>query len=134
MNSNIDNKNLAVHLLRISFGVNFLFHGIVRLPNLEKFATGMQSTFQNTPIPESAVTIMAYVIPFVELSIGLLLLLNKRTKETLIAAFVLMNVLVVGSCIAQKWDLVGLQTTYIGFLFLLLYFTNDNKMVTKNEM
>lgn len=132
MSSNINNRDLAVKLLRISFGINFLFHGIVRMPNLEKFAAGMQSTFQNTPLPESAVTIMAYIIPFVELSIGLLLLLNKRTKETLIGAFVLMNFLVVGSCIAQKWDLVGLQTTYIGFLFLLLYFTNDSKLGTKS--
>lgn len=28
MNINLDNKSLAVHLLQISFGINFLFHGL----------------------------------------------------------------------------------------------------------
>ena len=87
----------------------------------------MQNTFQGSLLPEIIVTPVAYVIPFTELIIGIFLLLNKFARETLIAAFVLMNLLVVGSSFAQKWDLVGLQSTYIGFLFLLLYFTNDRQ-------
>ncbi|MEP5547914.1 MAG: DoxX family protein, partial [Maribacter dokdonensis] len=65
MISKLDNKTLAVHLLRISFGINFLFHGIVRLPNLEGFVTGMQNTFQNTLLPSFLVTPLAYSIPFI---------------------------------------------------------------------
>ena len=120
-------ETLAVHLLRISFGVNYFFHGVVRLPNLNKFVTGMQNTFEATLIPEIFVTPIAYVIPIAEIIIGLLLILNKFTRETLIATFILMNILVIGCSFAQKWDTVGLQTTYIGFLFLLLYFTNDKQ-------
>jgi len=123
----LDNKALAIILFRISFGINFLFHGIVRIPNLEKFVTGIQNTFQDTLLPEIMVTPLAYCIPFIELIIGILLLLNKFTRETLLSTFLLMNILVIGSSIAQKWDLVGLQSTYIGFLFLLLYFTNDHQ-------
>ncbi|MCG1037667.1 DoxX family protein [Polaribacter sargassicola] len=125
MISNLDNKTLSVHLLRISFGINFLFHGIVRLPNLEGFVNGMQNTFQDTLLPTFLVTPLAYMIPFIELTIGILLLINKFTRQALIASFGLMNVLVIGSSFAQKWDLVGLQATYIGFLFLLLYFMKD---------
>ena len=125
MFKHLDNKTLAIHLLRISFGINYFFHGVVRLPNLDKFVAGMQKTFQDTLLPDFLVTPLAYVIPFAEIIIGLLLLLNKFTRETLIATFVLMNILVMGCCFAQKWDVVGLQTTYIGFLFLLLYFMND---------
>lgn len=128
----LDNKSLAVILFRISFGINFLFHGIVRMPDLEKFVTGMQNTFQDTLLPEFMVTPLAYGIPFAELIIGIFLLLNKFTRETLIATFVLMNILVIGSSFAQKWDLVGLQSTYIGFLFLLLYFTNDYQNSIQN--
>ncbi|MEP3372898.1 DoxX family membrane protein [Winogradskyella eckloniae] len=131
MISKLDNKTLAVHLLRISFGINFLFHGIVRLPNLEGFVTGMQNTFQNTLLPSFLVTPLAYSIPFIELTIGILLLINKYTKHTLIGAFGLMNVLVIGSSFAQKWDLVGLQATYIGFLFLLFYFTEEKTVKTR---
>ncbi len=123
----MNNKTLAINLLRISFGINFFFHGIVRLPHLEKFVSGMQSTFQDTFLPTILVTPMAYAIPFAEIIIGLLLLINKFTREALLASFILMNILVIGSCITQKWDLVGLQATYIGFLFLLLYFTKDNQ-------
>ncbi|WP_179333072.1 MauE/DoxX family redox-associated membrane protein [Winogradskyella costae] len=127
----LDNKTLAIHLLRISFGINYFFHGLVRMPNLEKFVTGMQNTFKDTLLPEVLVTPLAYTIPFAEMIIGILLLLNKFTRETLIATFLLMNILVIGSSFAQKWDLVGLQSTYIGFLFLLLYFMNEQQNTTK---
>lgn len=130
MLSKLDNKTLAVHLLRISFGINFLFHGLVRLPNLNGFVTGMENTFQDSPLPIFLVTPLAFIIPFAELIIGLFLLVNKFTRQTLIATFGLMNTLVIGSSFAQKWDLVGLQATYIGFLFLLLYFTNDTQKTT----
>ncbi|AWV97420.1 MauE/DoxX family redox-associated membrane protein [Arcticibacterium luteifluviistationis] len=129
----LNNKTLAIHLLRISFGINYLFHGVVRIPNLDKFVTGMQNTFQDTLLPDFLVTPLAYAIPFAEIIIGLLLLLNKFTRETLIATFILMNLLVIGSSFAQKWDLVGLQSTYIGFLFLLLYFMNDNQNLIKRN-
>lgn len=132
--ANLDNKTLAIHLFRISFGINFFFHGLVRMPNLDKFVTGMQNTFQDTLLPEFLVTPLAYIIPFAELIIGLFLLVNKFTRETLVAAFILMNILVIGSSFAQKWDLVGLQTTYIGFLFLLLFFINNTPKIKQNEI
>ncbi len=127
----LNNKTLAIHLFRISFGINYFFHGVVRIPNLDKFVTGMQNTFQDSLLPGFLVTPLAYAIPFAEIIIGLLLLLNKFTRETLIATFALMNILVIGSSFAQKWDLVGLQSTYIGFLFLLLYFMNDHQKSLK---
>jgi len=91
----------------------------------------MQNTFEATLIPEFLVTPMAYVIPFAELIIGLLLIINKFTRQTLIVTFILMNILVIGCSFAQRWDVVGLQTTYIGFLFLLLYFINDKQKSTQ---
>lgn len=129
---NIDNKTLAIQLFRLSFGINYFFHGLVRIPNLEKFVTGMQNTFQDTLLPNFLVTPLAYIIPFAEIIIGILLFLNKFTRETLVATFVLMNILVIGSSFAQKWDLVGLQSTYIGFLFLLLFFMNDSQKLKQN--
>lgn len=133
MLTNLNNKTLAIHLFRLSLGINFFFHGLVRMPNLEKFVIGMQNTFKDTLLPEVLVTPLAYIIPFAELTIGIFLLLNKFTRETIIATFILMNILVIGSSFAQKWDLVGLQATYIGFLFLLLYFTNDIQKIKQNE-
>lgn len=127
--ANLDNKTLALHLFRISFGIIFFFHGVVRMPNLGKFVSGVQNIFQDSLLPEFLVTSLAYTIPFTELIIGTFLLLNKFKRETIIVTFMLMNILVIGSSFAQKWDLVGLQATYIGFLFLLLYFTNDNQKI-----
>jgi len=121
------NKTLAIHLLRLSFGINYFFHGLVRLPELEKFVSTMQSNFQESVLPPFLVTPVAYTIPFAEMMIGLFLMLNKYTRETLMLTFLLMNVLVIGSSFVQRWDLVGLQSTYIGFLFLLLYFMNDQQ-------
>ncbi len=131
MNIKLNNKVLAVHLLRISFGINFLFHGVVRLPVLGKFVAGMQDKFQDTLLPDFLVTPMAYLIPFAEVIIGLLLLFNKFTREALIASFILINTLVIGSSVLQDWKSVGLKLSYIGFLFILLYFTNDNQKSSK---
>lgn len=128
----LNNKELAVHLLRISFGINYLFHGLVRLPNLNGFVIGMQNTFENTLLPTFMVTPAAYLIPFVEIMIGLFLLVNKFIKLTLVVTFALMNTLVIGSSFAQKWDLVGLQATYIGFLFVFLYFMNSDQTDKSN--
>lgn len=127
MLKNLSNKTLAIKLLQISFGINYLFHGLVRIPNINNFAQGMANTFKATPLPTFLVSPIAYAIPFAEFSIGLLLILNKYTRETITATFVLMNTLIIGCCFAQKWDLVGLQTTYLGFLFLLLFFTQDKQ-------
>ncbi len=46
----------------------------------------------------------------------------------------LMNVLVIGSCFAQKWDPVGLQSTYIVFLFLFLYLMGSNNETKSAEL
>ncbi|MGQ1909085.1 MauE/DoxX family redox-associated membrane protein [Marinifilum sp. RC60d5] len=48
----------------------------------------MQDKFQDTILPDLLVTPMAYLIPFAEATIGLLLLLNKFTREALIASFI----------------------------------------------
>lgn len=125
MFNNLSNKALALHLFRISFGINYFFHGIVRIPHLDSFVDSMQNTMRDTPLPQFLVTPLAYGIPFAEIIVGLLLILNIKTRETLVITIALMNTLVIGSSFAQKWDLVGLQATYIGFLFLLLYFTRD---------
>ncbi|KJD36918.1 hypothetical protein PW52_00185 [Tamlana sedimentorum] len=127
MFKNLTNKGLAVALLQLSFGINYFFHGVVRLPKLSKFVAGMQAGFSETLLPELFVTPLAYIIPFAEIAIGVLLIINKFAKQTIIAAFVLMNILVVGSCFAENWANVGLQTTYIGFLFLLLFFLNEKE-------
>lgn len=122
------NKTLAVHLFRISFGINFLFHGLVRLPNLKAFVTKVLEVFQNSPLPNVFITPIAYGIPFIELFIGAFLIINKFTRHTIVVTFGLMNLFIIGSSFAQRWELVGLQATYIGFLFLLYYFMDDEKL------
>ena len=52
--------------------------------------------------PVFIITPIAYMIPFIETIIGLLLILNIKTRETLVATMVLMNILVIGSSFAQK--------------------------------
>ena len=128
---NLDNKTLAVSLLRFSYGIIFLFHGIVRLPNLGKFVSGMQNSFQDTILPSILVTPFAYAIPFIEVGIGVLFILNKYTRENIIITFILLNMLIIGSSVLQDWPSVAVKLTYISFLSLLLYCTNDNQATNK---
>lgn len=114
------NQCLAYLLFRITVGVNFLAHGMVRLPKIEGFRSWMIAEFQQSIVPSFVVSSFASVLPFIELTIGLFLVLGILTRYTLLASFVLMASLIFGSCLIEQWEFVGFQMIYAICLYLLL--------------
>lgn len=121
-----DHKHQAYALLRIALGVNFLAHGLVRLPKLAGFANGIAESFADTILPQPAVLAFGYVIPIAETVLGLLLVIGLLSRYTLIASFLLMIALIFGSCLLENWETVGLQVVYTVVLFLLLFYQEYN--------
>lgn len=118
-------RTLAHALLRVSLATTILLHGVVRLiagPN--QFADGMAKQFASTPLPTGLVHSFGFVLPFLEASIGALLLLGVQLRWTLVAGALLMVVLIFGSTLRGDFQIVGLQLIYAVVYFLLL-FTRD---------
>lgn len=117
---NLTNQQLAFFLARITIGINFLMHGIVRLPKLSAFATGLTQGFSETYLPEFLILPFAYVLPFIELILGILLLAGLKTRFALAASSVLIAILIFGSAFKEDWAGVGTQMIYAIFFFLLI--------------
>jgi thiosulfate dehydrogenase (quinone) large subunit len=121
-------KQLAYLVLRLALGVNMFIHGAGRLGgNYEKFVAETVSQFTNSPMPASSVSIFAHTIPFLETTIGALLVLGFATRFVSVIGGLTMVSLIFGMGILQKWDIVGIQMIYVLYYFLLLFLIEWNR-------
>jgi thiosulfate dehydrogenase [quinone] large subunit len=115
-------KRLAYVLLRMMLGLDFLGHGGVRLLHGDgAFAAGMVKLMADTPLPPVLVHGFGLVLPFVELTVGLLLVLGVLTREALVLGSVVMLSLMFGTVLRQDWSTAGLQLNYSVVFSLLLF-------------
>ncbi len=113
---------IAYTILRLSFGANIMLHGVSRLlAGHAAFLGYLSHYFEKTPlIPASFLPIFATVLPPVEATLGLLLLVGLATRFSLIAGGLVMAALVVGTNLAQDWNVAGLQLIYCFLYYHLL--------------
>lgn len=124
----LSNNQLAFFLARITIGINLLVHGLVRLPKLSTFATGMAKGFENSHLPEFIVLPFGYILPFIETLLGTLLVLGFKTKYAAAAGFLLIAILILGSGLKEDWGAVGTQMVYAIFFFLLIKNLDHNRI------
>jgi len=124
--SNSDEK-IAYALLRAVIGTNLLMHGISRLlAGPQAFATHLTGQFARSPLPQPLVRAFGSVLPPIEGTIGLLLLIGLKTRWALIAASLLMLVLTFGSAMVQDWAAAGTQLMYALVFSILLFLRQYN--------
>ncbi len=114
----------AYLLLRVLTGFDFFGHGFARIftgTHLPGFAQGMVKSMAGSPLPASLTLGTGYVIPWVEVCAGALLLLGLATRWALLAAFLLMFVLMFGVTMKQDWNAAGQQMVY-GLVLAVLVF------------
>jgi len=119
-------KALGYLVLRLALGINFLMHGIVRIPNLSEFVSGVTAGFEGTIMPRALAVGFAYFLPYAEALIGLLILVGAWTRWALLAGGILMSVLIFGKTLQQDWGTVGTQMIYVLSFFFALFFTEFN--------
>jgi len=113
---------IAYAILRISFGVNFMLHGLSRLlTDHAKFLGYVNQYFEHTPLmPRVLLVPFATVLPPLEATLGLLLLVGFLTRFSLIAGGLTMTAIVFGTNLAQDWNNAGPQLIYCFIFYYLL--------------
>jgi thiosulfate dehydrogenase [quinone] large subunit len=114
---------IAYGILRLSFGVNIMLHGLSRLlAGQAGFLAYLNHYFEKTPLmPRGFLPIFGTILPPVEAAVGLLLLLGLATRFSLISGALVMTVLVFGTNLAQDWNVAGLQLIYCFLYYYLLH-------------
>jgi thiosulfate dehydrogenase (quinone) large subunit len=111
---------LAHLFLRLLLGVNFFNHGFTRIGNIPGFVEETVKTLQGSYFPEPLVRINAFLVPIIELIVGILITLGLATRPALVVTFGLMVMLMMGVTSVQNWQAAGSQLVYGIVLFILL--------------
>lgn len=117
-------RRIAYVLLRALVGLDFCGHGYARLftgSYLPGFAQSLQTSMQHAPLDPGLVLAVGYVIPVVEFTVGLLLLLGLWTRWAMYGAYGLLFVLMFGVTMKQDWNAAAQQLLYALVLFVLLW-------------
>jgi thiosulfate dehydrogenase [quinone] large subunit len=115
---------IAYFILRVSFGINIMLHGVSRLlADHAIFEAYVNHYFEHTPLmPKAAIVAFAAILPPVEATLGLLLVIGLATRSSLIVGGLTMTALVFGTNLAQDWNNAGLQLIYCFiFCYLLMH-------------
>ncbi len=125
----MNHKQAAYVLLRITVGVVFLFYGVVKFAlGRATVAVGIGQEFDKTFLPRALVTLFANVLPFLEVLLGLCILLGAFTVIALGLTAGLMVALVLGQVVAMNAGIVANNLIYSIILFLLLLFAEHNTL------
>jgi thiosulfate dehydrogenase [quinone] large subunit len=120
---------IAYTILRVSFGANIMLHGVSRIVmGHAAFLAYLTHYFEKAPyIPVSLLSVFATVQPWVELILGLLLMIGLATRFSLIAGGLVIMCLVFGTNLAQDWLVSGLQLIYAFLYYYLLARLDQNR-------
>jgi len=99
--------SLAYALFRVTFGLNIMMRGIVRIYHgLPAFQNYMITQFKDVPeMPQALLIPFATVLPFVETLIGLCILLGFQTRTALIAGALMIAALTFGTMLRQDFTI-----------------------------
>jgi len=113
---------LAYALFRLTFGVNVMMRGVVRIAlGSPGFIAYMLKQFEAVPVmPPAFLVPFATVLPYVETLIGLMILVGFQTRTALIAGSLMITALTFGTMLRQDFTIAWLQLDYAIAFFLLL--------------
>jgi thiosulfate dehydrogenase [quinone] large subunit len=128
--SNESNAMIAYAILRLSFGANILLHGLSRILNgRPAFLAYLNHYFEHAHlVPAGMLPVFGAMLPWVETTLGLLLMLGLFTRFAVIAGGLAMLVLVIGTNLAQDWIVSGLQLIYCFIYYYLLAHLDENRV------
>ncbi len=128
--SKASNIVIAYAILRLSFGANILLHGLSRLLNgRAAFLAYLNHYFEHAHlIAPGMLPAFAAVLPWVETTLGLLLVLGLFSRFALIVGALVMTALVIGTNLAQDWLVAGLQLPYCFIYYYLLIHLEQNRV------
>ncbi len=120
---------IAYAILRVSFGANIMLHGVSRIyMGHAAFLAYLTHYFEKAPyFPAGMLSSFATVQPWVELILGVLLMIGLVTRFSLVAGGLVILCLVIGTNLAQDWLVSGLQLIYALLYYYLLVHLDQNR-------
>lgn len=116
-------NSIAYVITRLTIGISFFGHGVVRMFKLTAFSKEMVDEFiKKSYLPEALVVPFSYVLPFAELIVGILLLAGLFTRQAAIAGAIVMIILIFGTTTIENWNALPTQLIHAAFLIVLLQF------------
>lgn len=114
--------SLAYAIFRLTFGVNICIRGVARIfvLGLDNFSAGMMKQFSATWFPALFIDTFAHTLPWLEMALGVMLILGLKTRLALIVGGLMMTCLTFGTMFLMDFNLAWLQLTYAIAFFLLL--------------
>lgn len=121
-------RHYGYAILRLTLGAVFLFFGIGKfVAGIAATAQGMEQSFAKTWVPAAMVSGFSTVLPFLEVGLGVLLILGWRTRIAATIAGLLTIQLTVGLVILGSASGVAQNMLYTLGLVALLYLEDDNR-------
>ena len=108
-------------MARLPIAVSALGHGLDRIPKIQVFSDHLVDQFSKSILPLKLVGLFGTTLPFIELGVGILLILGLFTRLACIIGLITMLALIFGSCLLEQWDNVLSQMLY-GLYFVMLYY------------
>lgn len=120
-----DCRSAALALVRWGLGVLFLVGGISKLFHLSGFVGGyLTPAFAGTFLPSGLVAAYGYALPFVEVLLGVALILGLCRNAALLIAGLTLISLAFGQMLLQKFDVVA-QIFFYLFMTGSVFFLGD---------
>ncbi len=120
-------RAIGFALLRVTFGVVFLFAGIGKfMGGLGNFVGGMNQHFSGK-LPAMMVMPFAYVLPFGEVAAGILIILGLLTRLGLTISGLLIIGLTFGTVMLNDFPTVAHNVQYGLVNFALLWLADLNR-------
>jgi thiosulfate dehydrogenase [quinone] large subunit len=121
-------RALSYAVLRITIGCVFLFFGIGKfVTGVAATAQGFQHAFAKTWLPGFSVYAFAVCLPFLEVTLGALLILGLFTAYVAIGTALLITMLTIGVVVEGNPQSVILNLTCGILVYLLQWRIEDNQ-------
>ncbi|WP_053970362.1 DoxX family membrane protein [Mangrovimonas sp. ST2L15] len=122
-------KVTAYTLARLPIGFSFLGHGFIRIPKLQQFTEGMMKGFSETAFPLVIVQPFAYLLPFLELLLGITLIIGFKMKVSAAVGVLLICMLLFGMSFQENWNAIFIEMMYGAYLAVLYLFADYNTLL-----
>ncbi len=116
------NIKVNYFFLRLPIAISLFGHGIARLPKLVVFQRWMTDFMAESFLPHFVVSTWAYLLPFIETILGIVLLIGYRSKLAIYGGLTLMSILIFGSSTIENWGAIEAQLIHATYLFFLLWY------------
>ena len=122
-------ETIAYALLRLTLGMNIFGHGFTRIVEGVSVSVAAQLTgFENTPLPIWFARAFLTIMPFAELTIGLLIILGLFSRVALASGALLITILTFGMSMQSEFSITGLHLSYAVVYFILIFMRRYNRL------